>query len=115
MHILPTLRLVHLHHADKIYCDKREAAKHAESVKRGMVKSEVERGHRPAATHCEANLKKGEICTSGHTRGEHGSQVVNARRENWRASSRGAAECSERLKSAQAGHAWNRCASCLLY
>lgn len=81
VHILPTLRLVHLHHADKIYCDKREAAKHAESVKRGMVKSEVERGAgQRVATHYEANLKKGEICTWAHAR-RHGSQVVNARRE----------------------------------
>ena len=67
--ILPSMRLVHLHHADRSYCDAREAAKHGEFLSRGMVPVELRMGSgERVGKKYDGFRGKGGICTWAHAR-----------------------------------------------
>jgi len=88
---LPSMRLVHLHHADRSYCDAREAAKHGEFLKLGMVPQELRQGSgKRVGKSYAAHLKAGGICTWAHARRKD-ARVLDARghpieriEERWR-------------------------------
>lgn len=63
------LRLIHLHHADRTYCDRREAAKHAEFLRLGMHANELKSGvgARVGKFYDMLQARRG-ICTWAHAR-----------------------------------------------